>query len=207
MLGDGVLSRKHVRLGDVVKVPKRAVRIETPDHEREIPRQDKTQEESALPQGRGESLIAQLDSALNQAEQLREQQIQQQYSDQLGVYVQEKAEQIDRLQSSLAAALTSEQAQLQAIQQRAPGWTAGKKAHAQWEQQVARRKTRIAQIAPRLDRMGEIEEASGVSLMFSEIRRDKNNPMDHFCGRNPSTTKLSQEFERVKNSSKSRTSV
>jgi hypothetical protein len=47
----------------------------------------------------------------------------------LGVYVQEKAEQIDRLQSSLAAALTSEQAQLQAIQQRAPGWTAGKKAH------------------------------------------------------------------------------
>src|SRR5271165_6803269 len=162
MLGDGVLPSKHVRLGDVVKVPKRAVRIETPDHEREIPRQDKTQEESALPQGRGESLIAQLDSALNQAEQLRDQQIQQQYSDQLGVYVQEKAEQIDRLQSSLAAVLTSEQAQLQAIQQRAPGWTAGKKAHAQWEQQVARRKTRIAQIALRLDRVGEIEEAAGV---------------------------------------------
>jgi len=131
MLRDGVLPRKHVRLGDVVKVPKRAVRIETPDHEREIPRQDKTQEESALPQGRGESLIAQLDSALNQAEQLRDQQIQQQYSGQLGVYVQEKAEQINRLQSSLAAALTSEQAQLQAIQQRAPGWTVGKKAHAQ----------------------------------------------------------------------------
>ena len=72
MLGDGVLPRKHVRLGDVVKVPKRAVRIETPDHEREIPRQDKTQEESALPQGRGESLVAQLDSAVNQAEQLRD---------------------------------------------------------------------------------------------------------------------------------------
>src|SRR5208282_6158813 len=46
-----------------------------------------------------------------------------------------------------------------------------------------------------------------LSLMFSEIRRDKNNPLDHFCGRNTSTTKLSQEFERVKNSSKSRTSV
>ena len=45
--------------------------IVTPDREREIPRQDKTQEESALPQGRGESLIAQLDSAVNQAEQLR----------------------------------------------------------------------------------------------------------------------------------------
>jgi hypothetical protein len=29
--------RKHVRLGDVVKVPKRALRIETPDHERGIP--------------------------------------------------------------------------------------------------------------------------------------------------------------------------
>jgi hypothetical protein len=51
---------------------------------------------------------------------------------------------------------------LQAIQQRAPGWTAGKKAHAQWEQQVARRKTRIAQIALRLERVGEIEEAAGV---------------------------------------------
>jgi hypothetical protein len=51
---------------------------------------------------------------VSQAEQLRDQQVQQQYSDQLVVYVQEKAEQIDRLQSSLAAALTSEQAQLQA---------------------------------------------------------------------------------------------
>jgi hypothetical protein len=120
MLGDGVLPRKHVRLGEVVKVPKRAVRIETPDHEREIPRQDKTQEESTLPQGRGDSLVAQLDSAVNQAEQLRDQQIQQQYTDQLGIYVQEKAQQIDRLQSSLAASLTSEQAQLQATQQGVP---------------------------------------------------------------------------------------
>jgi len=85
MLGDGMLPRKHVRLGDVVKVPKSAVRIETPDHEREIPRQDKTQEESELPQGREESLVAQISSAVNQAEQLRDQQIQQQYSDQLGV--------------------------------------------------------------------------------------------------------------------------
>jgi hypothetical protein len=64
---------------------------------------DKTQgvertEESELPQGRGDSLVAQLDSAVNQAEQLRYQQIQQQYTDQLGVYVQEKAQQIDRLQ-------------------------------------------------------------------------------------------------------------
>src|SRR5260370_4264051 len=167
MLCDGVLPRRHVRLGDVVKVPKDAVTIETPDHERGIPRQvkERTVErtvESKQPQGKGESLVAQLDSAVNQAEQLRDQQVQQQYSDQLGVYVQEKAQQIDRLQSSLAAALTSEQAQLQAIQQRAPGWTAGKKTHAQWEQQVARRKTRIAQIALRLERVGEIEEAAGV---------------------------------------------
>ena len=98
----------------------------------------------------------------------------------MGVYVQEKAEQIDRLQSSLAIALTSEQAQLQAIQQRVPGWTAGKKAHAQWEQQVARRKTRIAQIALRLDRVGEIEEAAGVyaerkieELAERKLRLDK----------------------------------
>ena len=42
--------------------------------------------ESERPQGRGESLVTQLDSAVNQAEQLRDQQIQQQYSDQLGVY-------------------------------------------------------------------------------------------------------------------------
>ena len=60
-------------------------------------------EESEQPQRRGESLVAQLESAVNQAEQLRDQQVQQEYSDQLGVYVQEKAEQIDRLQSSLAA--------------------------------------------------------------------------------------------------------
>jgi hypothetical protein len=185
MLCDGVLSRRHVRLDDVVKVPKHAVRIETPDHERGIPRQvkERTAErtvESDLPHGRGESLVAQLDSAVNQAEQLRDQQIQQQYCDQLGIYVQEKAQQIDRLQSSLAASLTSEQAQLRAIQQRAPGWTAGKKAHAQWEQQVARRRTRIAQIALRLDRVGEIEEAAGVyaemkieELAERKLRLDK----------------------------------
>jgi hypothetical protein len=62
----------------------------------------------------------------------------------------------------LAAALTSEQGQLQAIAQREPGWMAGKKAHAKWEEQVARQKTRIAQIALRLDKVGEIEEAAGV---------------------------------------------
>ena len=37
ILGDGVLPRKHVRLGNVVKVLKRTLRIESPDHEREIP--------------------------------------------------------------------------------------------------------------------------------------------------------------------------
>jgi hypothetical protein len=136
--------------------------------------------ERAMAQGRGESLVAQLDSAVNQAEQLRDQQVQQEYSDQLGVYVQEKAEQIHRLQSSLAAALTSEQAQLQAIEQKPPRWTAAKKAHAQWEQQVARRTTRIAQIALRLDRVGEIEEAAGVyaerkieELAEHKLRLDK----------------------------------
>jgi hypothetical protein len=114
MLCDGVLSRRHVRLDDVVKVPKHAVRIETPDHERGIPRQvkERTAErtvESDLPHGRGESLVAQLDSAVNQAEQLRDQQIQQQYCDQLGIYVQEKAQQIYRLQSSLASSFVRRQ--------------------------------------------------------------------------------------------------
>ena len=137
----------------------------------------------ALPRGRGESLVAQLDSAVNQAEQLRDQQVQQQYSDQLGVYVQEKAEQIDRLQSSLAAALTSEQAQLKARPfNREHAWLEqpAKKAHAQWERQVAQRETRIAQIALCLDRVGEIEEAAGVyaetkieELAERKLRLDK----------------------------------
>jgi hypothetical protein len=74
--------------------------LDSLENGRQLFRQDKTQEESALPQGRGDSLVAQLDSAVNQAEQFRDQQIQQQYSDQLGVYVQEKAQQIDRLQSA-----------------------------------------------------------------------------------------------------------
>jgi hypothetical protein len=112
--------------------------------------------------GPNSSRIAQLDSAISQAEELRDEQVQQQYGDQLGVYVQEKAEQIDRLRSSLAAALAGEQTNLQALQQTPPGWTAGKKAHAQWEQQVARRKTRIVQIELRLDRVGEIEEEAGI---------------------------------------------
>jgi hypothetical protein len=37
-----------------------------------------------------------------------------------------------------------------------------KKAHVQWEQQVARGKARIAQMTQRLDRVGEIEEGAGV---------------------------------------------
>ena len=60
------------------------------------------------------------------------------------------------------AVLTSEKAHLQAIRQSTPGWTAAKKAHVQWKQQVARRTTRIAQVVQRLDRVGEIEEAAGV---------------------------------------------
>ena len=161
--------------------------IDTPDRERGIPRQDNTQEESALPQGRGESLVAQLYSAVNQAEQLRDQQVQQQYSDQLGVYVQEKAEQIDRLQSSMAASLTSEQAQLQAIQQRSPGWTASKKAHAQWEQQVARRKTRIAQIALRLERVGRLKKPPasiprGKSKNWPSVSFGSRSPISRWSG-------------------------
>ena len=39
-----------------------------------------------------------------------------------------------------------EQARLQGIGQNPPGWTAGKKAHAQSEQQVARGKARISEL-------------------------------------------------------------
>ncbi len=131
----------------------------------------------------GSSSVAQLDSAVNQAEQLRDQQIQQQYGDQFGVYVQEKAEQIDRLQSNLAEALTSERAQLQAISTDSTSLAGRQKAHAQWEQQVARRKTRIAQIALRLDRVGDIEEAAGVyaerkieELAEHKLRFDEPEP-------------------------------
>jgi hypothetical protein len=73
--------------------------LDSLENGRQLFRQDKTQEESALPQGRGDSLVAQLDSDVNQAEQFRDQQIQQQYSDQLGVYVQEKAQQIGNSKS------------------------------------------------------------------------------------------------------------
>jgi predicted metal-dependent hydrolase len=90
----------------------------------------------------------------------------------------------------LAAALTSEQGQLQAIAQREPGWMAGKKAHAKWEEQVARQKTRIAQIALRLDKVGEIEEAAGVytqmkieELAERKLRFDK--------------PELAQEWDRI----------
>jgi hypothetical protein len=118
--------------------------------------------ERAIALGTGESLVVQLESGVNQAEQLRDQQVQQQYADQFGVYVQTTAEQIERLQSSLVAALSSEQTQLQVLTQTPPGWTAGKKAHAQWDQQLARRQTRIAQLTQRLDRVGEIAEGAGI---------------------------------------------
>jgi hypothetical protein len=125
----------------------------------------------------GETVVAQLGS--DQAEQFRDQQIQQQYCDQLGVYVQEKAQQIDRLQSKLGDGLNL-RAGAVAGHSTETAWTAGKKAHAQWEQQVARRKTRIAQIALRLDRVGEIEEAAGVyaeakieELAERKLRLDK----------------------------------
>jgi hypothetical protein len=43
--------------------------------------------------------------------------------------------------------IAEEQAQLQAIDQKPPGWTAGKKVHAQSEQQVARGKASISRVA------------------------------------------------------------
>ena len=42
------------------------------------------------------------------------------------------------------AQIAEEQAQFQAVDQKPPGWTARKKAHAQSEQQVARAKARIS---------------------------------------------------------------
>jgi hypothetical protein len=54
-------------------------------------------------------------------------------------------------------------------------WTAGKKAHAQWEQQVVRRKTRIAQIALRLDRWGRLKRppASNAETKIEELAERK----------------------------------
>ena len=51
-----------------------------------------------------------------------------------------------------------------------PGWTADKNAHVQWEQQVARRTTRIAQVYNVWIGVGEIEE-SGWRLRRNENRR------------------------------------
>jgi hypothetical protein len=63
---------------------------------------------------------------------------------------------------------------LQAIRQSTPGWTAGKKAHVQWEQQVARRTTRIAQVAQRLHR-GEVKRpsASNAETKIAELAERK----------------------------------
>ena len=57
------------------------------------------------------------------------------------------------------------------LRQSPPGWTAGKKAHVQWEQQVARRTTRIAQVAQRLDRVGEVKRppASNAETKIAEL--------------------------------------
>jgi hypothetical protein len=63
---------------------------------------------------------------ISQAEQLRDQQVEQEYNDRFGVYVQEKAEQINRLESDLAEAIASEQRELEVIQQTRPGWSASK---------------------------------------------------------------------------------
>ena len=72
------------------------------------------------------SRITRLESVISQAEQLRDQQVEQEYDDRFGVYVQEKAEQINRLESDLAEAIASEQRELEVIQQTRPGWSASK---------------------------------------------------------------------------------
>jgi hypothetical protein len=143
----------------------------------------------------GESLIAQLDSAVSQAEQLRDQQVQQEYNDRLGIYVQEKAELIDRLQSNLAAALTSEKAQLQAIRQSPPGWTADKKAHVASEQakatQFEREKSELLTQIADLQRILSDEKARASKLeghlemmetqvipQFAEVRQSLNRALE-----------------------------
>ena len=103
-----------------------------------------------------------LDSVISQAEQLRDQQVEQEYNDRFGVYVQEKAEQINRLESDLAEAIASEQRELEVIQQTRPGWSASKQARTQWRQRIAQHQARIAQLTVRLERVGKIKEAAGI---------------------------------------------
>ena len=87
-------------------------------------------------------------------------------------------------------ALTSEKPHLQAIRQSPPGWTAGKKAHVQWEQQVARRTTRIAQVAQRLHRVGEVKRppASNAETKIAELAERKLR-VDH--------PELAQQWDKI----------
>ena len=123
-----------------------------------------------------------LDSVISQAEQLRDQQVEQEYNDRFGVYVQEKAEQINRLESDLAEAIASEQRELEVIQQTRPGWSASKQARTQWRQRIAQHQARITQFTVRLERVGEIKEAAGIyaetkvqELAERKLRFDKRD--------------------------------
>jgi hypothetical protein len=66
--------------------------------------------------------------------------------------------------------IAGEQAQLQAIDQNPPGWTAGKKAHAQSEQQVARE-----------ERPGSRELLGLVGNAIMELRNQASLPSPRGC--------------------------
>ena len=116
-----------------------------------------------------------LDSVISQAEQLRDQQVEQEYNDRFG-------EQINRLESDLAEAIASEQRELEVIQQTRPGWSASKQARTQWRQRIAQHQARITQFTVRLERVGEIKEAAGIyaetkvqELAERKLRFDKRD--------------------------------
>lgn len=121
--------------------------------------------------GRGGGAVEQTaGSLLETAESLDRQQhslldsasIEQTYQENLVAYVQSKHDQVERIENRLEVLVDRQQARLQQMQSRSPGFLSLPPAKRAWQSQVAQCRARLQVLHHRLDAVREIKEGMGL---------------------------------------------
>lgn len=89
--------------------------------------------------------------------------LEQRYQDSLAVYVQEKHNQVERIEDRLEGIIDRQQARLQQMQSRAPGLLATPRIRRTWQVQLTRQQTRLQTLHHRLETVHEIKQGMGLN--------------------------------------------
>lgn len=88
--------------------------------------------------------------------------IEQTYQESLTVYIQAKHDQVERIENRLESVIDRQQARLQQIQARAPGWLSMPGTKRAWQTQEVQQQARLQTLHHRLESVREIKEGMGL---------------------------------------------